>query len=261
LVFTEQGGSIFGKITSANVKKRFAIILDDKVESAPEILSAIMGGHAQITMGSSDPEIQLRDSRKLEMVLRSGALPAPISPSNEQRIGPSLGRDAISLSVRGAAIGGGAVLAFMIAYYEYAGVISVISVLLNVFLQLSILTSLGASMTLPGIAGIALTIGMGVDANVLQNERVRDELREGKSPRAAVEIGFSRALSAIVDGNLTTLISAIVLAQYGTGPIKGFAFTLMVGTTVNIFCGVFVSRVLFDLWVRTMNRKAKFRVG
>lgn len=261
LVFTEQGGSIFGKITSANVKKRFAIILDSKVESAPEILTAITGGHAQITMGSSDPEIQLRDSRKLEMVLRSGALPAPISPSNEQRIGPSLGADAIKLSVEGAAVGASLVLAFMIAYYELAGVVAALSVMLNVFLQLAILASLGASMTLPGIAGIALTIGMGVDANVLQNERIRDEIREGKSPRAAVEIGFSRALSAIIDGNLTTIISAIVLAQYGTGPIKGFAFTLMVGTTVNIFCGVFVSRVLYDLWVRTMSRKSKFRIG
>ncbi|MBN2193807.1 MAG: protein translocase subunit SecD [Polyangiaceae bacterium] len=261
LVFTEQGGSVFGKITTANVKKRFAIILDNKVESAPEILTAITGGHAQITMGSSDPEIQLRDSRKLEMVLRSGALPAPISPSNEQRIGPSLGKDAIDLSVQGAAVGAFLVLVFMLAYYEYAGLISAVSVMLNVFLQLAILASLGASMTLPGIAGIALTMGMGVDANVLQNERVRDELRDGKSPRAAVSIGFDRALSAIVDGNLTTIISALVLAQYGTGPIKGFAYTLMVGTTVNIFCGVFVSRVLFDLYVRTMGRKAKFRVG
>ncbi len=261
LVFTEQGGSIFGKVTSANVKKRFAIILDGKVESAPEILTAITGGHAQITMGSSDPEIQLRDSRKLEMVLRSGALPAPISPSNEQRIGPSLGADAIKLSVQGAVAGGTLVLLFMLAYYEYAGLVSALSVLLNIFLQLAILASLGASMTLPGIAGVALTMGMGVDANVLQNERIRDEYREGKSPRAAVEIGFSRALSAIIDGNLTTLISAIVLAQYGTGPIKGFAFTLMVGTTVNIFCGVFVSRVLYDLWVRTMTRKTKFRIG
>lgn len=261
LVFTEQGGSIFGRITGANVKKRFAIILDSKVESAPEILTAITGGHAQITMGSSDPDIQLRDARKLEMVLRSGALPAPISPSNEQRIGPSLGKDAIDTSLQGVALGGGLVLVFMIAYYEIAGLISVLSVLLNLFLQLSLLASLGASMTLPGIAGLALTVGMGVDANVLQNERIRDELRDGRSPRAAVEIGFSRALSAIVDGNLTTIISAIVLAQFGTGPIKGFAYTLMIGTVVNIFCAVFVSRLLYDLWVRRLGRQAKFRVG
>ena len=132
---------------------------------------------------------------------------------------------------------------------------------LNLFLQLAILTSLGASMTLPGIAGLALCIGMGVDANVLINERIREELREGKSPRAAVEVGFSKALSAIIDGQLTTLISGVVLAQYGSGPIKGFAVTLIIGVTVSIFTGVVVSRVLFDLWVRGLGRTAKLDMG
>jgi preprotein translocase subunit SecD len=164
-------------------------------------------------MGSQDPQVQLRDSKKLELVLRSGALPAPISPTNEQRIGPSLGKDSIRLGVEGAAAGGVLVLLFMILYYRRAGLIADISVLTNLFLQLAILASFGASMTLPGIAGLALTLGMSVDANVLINERIREELRDGKSPRAAVDLGYSKALSAIIDGQLTTLISGVVLAH------------------------------------------------
>ncbi len=261
LAFTDQGGSIFGRITSDNVKRRFAIILDERVESAPVIQTAILGGHASITMGSGDPQVQLEDSRKLELVLRSGALPAPISPTNEQRIGPSLGRDTIRLGVEGALGGGLIVLLFMLLYYRRAGIIANIAVSLNLFLQLAVLASFGASMTLPGIFGLALTIGMSVDANVLINERIREELRGGKTPRAAVELGFNRALSAIIDGQLTTLISAIILAQYGVGPIKGFAVTLMVGVVCNVFTGVVVSRVLFDLWVRGAGKQVKFKLG
>ncbi len=261
LAFTDQGGKIFDRITGANIKRRFAIILDGRVESAPEILDRIAGGHAQITMGSRDPEVQLRDAKNLELVLRSGALPAPISPSNEQRIGPSLGSESIRLGVEGAVAGAVVVLLFMILYYRRAGIIADISVSMNLFLQLAILASFGASMTLPGIAGLALTLGMSVDANVLINERIREELRDGKSPRTAVELGYSKALSAIIDGQLTTLISGIVLAQYGTGPIKGFAVTLMVGVLCSIFSGVVVSRVLFDLWVRGFGKKASFGLG
>jgi preprotein translocase subunit SecD len=261
LRFTDQGGKIFDRITSANVQRRFAIILDKRVESTPVILTRIAGGVASITLGSQEPDIQLRDARKLELVLRSGALPAPISPSNEQRIGPSLGRDSIRLGVEGAIGGGILVLIFMLFYYRRAGLIANFSVLMNVFLQLSVLATFGASMTLPGIAGIALTIGMGVDANVLINERIREELLAGKSPRAAVELGFSKALSAIIDGQLTTLISGVVLAQYGTGPIKGFAVTLIVGVTINIFTSVVANRVLYDLWVRGLGKKAKLDIG
>ncbi len=256
LTFTEQGGTIFGDVTSANVKKRFAIILDDKVESAPVIQTAIMGGHASITMGSGDPQVQLEDSRKLELVLRSGALPAPISPSNEQRIGPSLGRDSIKRGVQGALGGSLIVMFFMLAYYRLGGLIANIAVTANLFLQLAILASFGASMTLPGIFGLCLTIGMSVDANVLINERIRDELRAGKSARASVELGFDRAVSAIVDGQLTTAIAAIILMHYGIGPIRGFAVTLLVGVICNVFTGVVVSRVLFDLWVRRSTLKS-----
>jgi preprotein translocase subunit SecD len=261
LTFTEAGGALFEKITGANIKRRFAIILDGRVETSPVIQSKIPGGHAQITLGSSDPEIQLRDARKLELVLRSGALPAPISPSNEQRIGPSLGRDAIKLGVQGALGGAVLVLLFMLIIYERAGIIANIAVILNLFLQLAILASFGASMTLPGIAGLALTVGMAVDGNIIINERIREEIDAGKSARAAVEVGYKRALSAIIDGHVTTIIAGIVLAQYGTGPLKGFAVTLMVGVVANLFTGVVVTRLMMDLWVRSLGRGAQLRLG
>jgi preprotein translocase subunit SecD len=260
LTFTDQGGRIFERITGDNIKRRFAIILDNRVESAPVIQSRIPGGHASITMGSRDPQVQLEDARKLELVLRSGALPAPISPTNEQRIGPSLGRDSIRLGVEGALGGGLLVLFFMLIYYQRAGVIADVAVIMNLFLQLAILSSFSASMTLPGIAGLALTMGMSVDCNVLINERIREELRQGKSARAAVEVGFSRALTAIIDGHVTTLIAGIILAQYGTGPIKGFAVTLIVGVACSLFTGVVVSRLWFDLWVRGF-KTTKLDVG
>jgi len=261
LNFTDQGGRIFDRITGSNIGRRFAIILDNRIESAPVIQSRISGGTGVITMGSQDPEVQLRDSRKLELVLRSGALPAPISPTNEQRIGPSLGRDSIALGIQGALGGSVLVLIFMILYYGGAGFIASIAVVLNLFLQLAILATFGASMTLPGIAGLALTLGMSVDANVLINERMREEVRDGKSPRAAVEVAYSKALSAIVDGQLTTIIAGVVLAQYGTGPIKGFAVTLIVGVICSIFTGVMVTRVCFDFWVRNLGKKGKLSLG
>lgn len=261
LNFTDQGGKIFDRITGTNIGRRFAIILDGKIESAPTIQSRISGGTGVITMGSQDPEVQLRDSRKLELVLRSGALPAPISPTNEQRIGPSLGRDSIMLGLQGAAGGGLLVVVFMLVYYGGAGLIADIAVGMNLFLQLAILASFGASMTLPGIAGLALTIGMSVDANVLITERMREEVREGRSPRAAVETAYAKAFSAIVDGQLTTLIAGAVLAQYGTGPVKGFAVTLMVGVLCSIFTGITVTHVMFDFWVRNLGKKGKLSLG
>ena len=261
LNFTDQGGTIFERITGANIKRRFAIILDGRVESAPVIQTRIPGGHASITLGSSDPEVQLAEARKLELVLRSGALPAPITPSNEQHIGPSLGRDSIRLGIEGALGGALIVLVFLLIYYQRAGIIADVAVGMNLLMQLAVLASFDASMTLPGIAGLALTIGMNVDANVLINERIRDELRAGKSPRAAVEVGYSRAFSAIMDGQLTTLITAVILMQFGAGPIKGFAVTLMIGILCGMFSAVFITRVFFDLWVRGMGRTAKLDIG
>jgi preprotein translocase subunit SecD len=250
LKFTSAGGDRFEEVTGANVKRRFAIILDNKVESSPVINQKIGGGSAVITMGASDNESQIEAARKLELVLRSGALPAPISPSNEQRIGPSLGKDAIAQGVKGALAGSLLVLIFMVIYYHRAGAVADIAVLFNLFLQLAVLATFGASMTLPGIAGLALTIGMAVDANVLINERIREELRNGKSPRAAVDAGYDKAFSAILDGHVTTFISGLILWQYGTGPIKGFAVTLVVGILASLFTGVVCTRLVFDWWVR-----------
>jgi preprotein translocase subunit SecD len=255
LTFTEAGGDRFEEVTGANVKRRFAIILDGKIESAPVIQTRIAGGHASITLGASDTDSQLEEARKLELVLRSGALPAPISPSNEQRIGPSLGQDAIAQGVKGAIASSMLVLIFMIVYYHRAGAVADGAVLFNLLLQIAVLASFGASMTLPGIAGLALTIGIAVDANVLINERIREELRNGKSPRAAVDAGYDKAFSAILDGHVTTFISGLILAQYGTGPIKGFAVTLIVGILASLFTGVVCTRLVFDWWVR--GRKIK----
>ncbi len=250
------GADRFEQITGANVKRRFAIVLDGKVESAPVIQNKIPGGHAQITMGGGgNPEQQLADARRLELVLQSGALPAPISKSSEQNIGPSLGQDAIVQGIKGGLAGVILVLAFMVIYYSRAGMIANIAVLFNLVLQVAVLAMFNASMTLPGIAGLALTIGIAVDANVLINERIREELRQGKSPRAAVDVGYDKAFSAILDGHVTTLISGIILAQYGSGPIKGFAVTLIVGIAVSLFTGVVCTRLIFDWAVRA--RKVK----
>jgi preprotein translocase subunit SecD len=261
LTFNDNGGRIFERITEANVKRRFAIILDGRVSSAPVIQNKISGGHCQITLGSGDPEAQLRDARQLELVLRSGALPAPISPSNEQRIGASLGSDSIKLAVQGTLGGTTLVLLFMLVYYHRAGLIADLAVGLNLILQLAVLASFGASMTLPGIAGLALTVGMSVDNNILINERIREEISLGKSMRAAVEVGYNRALAAIVDGHVTTVIAGVVLMQYGTGPLKGFAVTLMVGVICNVFTGVLVTRLMFDLWVRWIGRSGQLDMG
>ncbi|MDI3284028.1 protein translocase subunit SecD [Polyangium sp. 15x6] len=252
---TSVGGDRFEDITAKNIKRRFAIILDEKVESAPVIQTKIPGGVATITMGSANVDQQITDARKLELVLRSGALPAPISPSNEQRIGPSLGQDAIVQGAKGGLAGVILVLLFMQVYYSRAGAIANIAVLFNMVLQVAILAMFGASMTLPGIAGLVLTVGIAVDANVLINERIREELRQGKSPRAAVDVGYDKAFSAILDGHVTTLISGLILAQYGSGPIKGFAVTLIVGIAVSLFTGVVCTRLMFDWAVR--GRKVK----
>jgi preprotein translocase subunit SecD len=255
LQFTESGATRFEEITGANVQKRFAIILDDNVDTAPRILSKIGGGHATITMGAGDVDKQLAEARQLELVLRSGALPAPITPSNEQRIGASLGTDSIRQGLLGALFGAGLVLVFMAFYYHVAGVVADLAVVFNLFLQLAILATFGASMTLPGIAGLALTVGLAVDANVLINERIREEVRQGKSPRAAVDLGYDKAFSAIIDGHMTTIISGLILAQYGSGPIKGFAITLLVGMIASLFTSVVCTRLAFDWWVRGRRSK------
>jgi preprotein translocase subunit SecD len=249
ITFSPAGADRFEEITGANINRRFAIILDDEINSAPVIKSKI-GAHASITLGAGDPEQQLQQAKELEIVLRSGALPAPISMSNESLIGPSLGRDSISQGLRGMLVGSGLVLLFMVVYYHKSGVVADVAVLFNLLLQMAILACASATMTLPGICGLALTIGMSVDANVLINERIREELRAGRSVRAAVEAGYGKALSSIVDGHVTVFISGLILASYGNGPVKGFAVTLIVGIICSLFTGVFCTRIVFDWWVR-----------
>ncbi len=250
VTFSPAGADRFEEITGANVQKRFAIILDDTIDSAPVIKTKIAGGRASITLGAGDPETQLSNARKLELVLRSGALPAPITPSNESMIGPSLGKDAIDQAVKGMLVGSSLVLAFMMFYYRKSGVVADLAVLFNLFLQMAILASFSATMTVPGIAGLALTLGMSVDVNVLVNERIREELRAGRSIRAAVDAGYDKAFSSILDGHVTVFISGLILAQYGSGPVKGFAVTLIVGIICSLFTGVFCTRLVFEWWVR-----------
>jgi preprotein translocase subunit SecD len=238
-----------------------AIVLDDRVESAPVIQTEIGGGRCQITLGgSSSYNDSLQEAKDLVVVLRAGALPAPIRPANEQLIGPSLGADAIEKSAMGAVLGVGLVVVFMMFYYQVAGIVADIAVLLNLLFLLALMALFEATLTLPGVAGIALTVGMAVDANVLINERIREELRAGKSARAAVDQGFDRAFWSIFDGQLTTFISGVVLFQYGSGPIKGFAVTLMIGIATSLFTGVFCSRLVFDFLVRGLRIKS-LKVG
>jgi len=262
LNFNQKGADKFGQLTGRNVKRRMAIVLDDRVESAPVIQTEIGGGRCQITLGgaASSYNETLQEAKDLVVVLRAGALPAPIRPANEQLIGPSLGADAIEKSALGALLGIALVVGFMLLYYQVAGIVADVAVLLNILFLLALMALFEATLTLPGVAGIALTVGMAVDANVLINERIREELRAGKSARVAVDQGFDRAFWSIFDGQLTTFISGVVLFQYGTGPIKGFAVTLMIGIATSLFTGVFCSRVMFDWIVRGLRVKS-LKVG
>jgi preprotein translocase subunit SecD len=261
LNFNHDGADVFEELTGRNIKRRMAIVLDDKVASAPVIQTKIGGGRCQITLGGFRPYNEvLNEAKDLVIVLKAGALPVPIRSSNEQMIGPTLGRDGVDQGVKGAVISIIIVLLFMAVYYEVGGVIADVMVLLHIMLLLASQAFFEASLTLPGLVAIALNTGMCVDANVLVNERIREELRNGKSPRAAVEQGFSRAFSSIFDSQITTMIAGVVLFQFGTGPIKGFAVTLILGICTSLFTGVFCSRVAFDWLVRGL-RVQRLRVG
>ena len=265
LEFNSDGADAWARLTGANVQREVAIVLDNLIESAPVIQDRIGGGVTQITLGGYRSYDQLsREAAELVVVLKAGALPAPIRPINEQLIGPTLGRDSVARGAQGALIGVLLVLVFMLLYYQIAGIVADAMVLLNLLFLLSSLAFLGqyfsVTLTLPGIAGIALTIGMAVDANVLITERIREELRLGKSPRSAVDQGFKRAFWSIFDAQFTTFIAGVVLFQYGTGPIKGFAVTLMIGIATSLFTGVFCSKVMLDWIVRGL-RVQRLRVG
>ena len=241
LSFDSRGARLFERITGANIKKRLAIVLDDVVNSAPVIQDKITGGRAQIT-----GRFTMEEARDLAIVLRAGALPAPVKIIEERTVGPSLGRDSINKGLKSMIIGGLIVILFMAFYYRVAGILADLAIFLNLLFIAAGLALFGATLTLPGIAGIILIIGMAIDANVLVFERIREELRLGKTPRAAVDSGYSKALVTILDANITTLIAALVLFQFGTGPVKGFAVTLSIGIIASLFTALFITRLIFD---------------
>jgi SecD/SecF fusion protein len=240
---TKRGGRIFSRVTGANIDKPLAITLDGRVESAPIIRSKIRD-RGVIEMGGV---ATIEDATDLSIVLRAGALPAPVKVIENRVIGPSLGQDSIRKGTTAAIIGFLVVLIFMAFYYRLSGIIADIALMFNLTFLLAAIAALDATLTLPGIAGIILTIGMSVDANVLIFERIREELRIGKTVRAAIDAGYKRALYAIVDSHVTTLITAAVLFQFGTGPVKGFAVSLSLGVAISLFTAVVITRIIFDI--------------
>jgi preprotein translocase subunit SecD len=245
LEFNSEGARLFDKVTAENVGKRLAIVLDNTVYSAPSINERISGGRAQITGGFTPDE-----AKDLAIVLRAGALPAPVKVQQNITVGPTLGQDAINRGVQAAVLGILLIIAFMIFYYKGSGVIADIALCLNLVYLLGAFAMIQATMTLPGIAGVILTMGMGVDTNVIIFERIREELRTGKTVRAAIDGGYSKGWVTILDAHITTLITAVVLFIFGTGPIKGFAVTLTIGIIINLFIAFFGSKAIFD-WILT----------
>lgn len=241
LEFDDIGAKLFEQITGANVKKRLAIILDDHVYSAPVIQERIAGGRAQIT-GRFD----MKEAGDLAIVLRAGALPAPVKIIEQRSVGPSLGQDSIRKGIISTLISAALVALFMIFYYRVSGAIADIALILNILFVMGTLAIFRATLTLPGIAGLVLSIGMAVDANILIHERIKEELRWGKTVRAAIDEGYRRAFITILDSNVTTLIAALFLYQFGMGPVRGFAVTLSIGILANIFTAVYVTRWAFD---------------
>lgn len=254
LTFTAQGGRRFAELTGQNVKKQLAIVLDGMVHSAPVINEKIPSGRARITFGrSDDPSQILKDAQDTALILRAGSLPTTIELLEERTVGPSLGADSVAKGKKASVIGLLAVILFMMLYYRVSGGIANMALLLNLLFMMAVLAIFDATLTLPGIAGIALTIGMAVDANVLIFERIREELRLNRSPKAAIEAGFSKAWGTIFDSNLTTLIAALALLSEGTGPVKGFAVTLSIGICCSMFTAVFVARVIFEFLLAKVN--------
>jgi len=242
ITFDSKGGQEFERITGENVKKRMAVVLDNTIYSAPVIQERISGGRAQITGTFSTQE-----ANDLAIVLRAGALPAPLKIVQDLTVGPSLGQDSIDKGVRATLFAGAMVVIFMIVYYRLSGLIADFALILNLVCLMGALSALTATLTLPGIAGIVLTIGMGVDSNVLIFERIREELRSGKAVRSAIDAGYDKALLTIIDSHVTTLITGVALFLFGTGPIKGFAVTLCLGITINLFTALVGTKVIFDL--------------
>jgi preprotein translocase subunit SecD len=249
-VLSGEGGRKFYSFTSAHVGDNLAVVLDNKVQEVAVIKEPIRD------TGIINGRFTEQQTHDLAMILRSGALPASIKYLEERTVGPSLGADSIRSGVRAAVAGMLAVLIFMLIYYRWAGVNADVALILNLIILLGFMGYFGAVLTLPGIAGVILTVGMGVDSNVLIFERIREELRNGKTPPSAVEQGFSHAWITIVDTHVTTIVSAAILFIFGTGPVRGFATTLVFGLLANLFTAVFVSRVIFD-WVLTRKQRGE----
>jgi preprotein translocase subunit SecD len=241
MTMNSEGATEWARITGANVDKRIAIMLDGGIFSAPVVKGKIPGGRSQIE-GLAD----LNEAKLLEIVLKAGALPAPVDIIEERSVGPSLGEDSINNGFISVVLGYLVVALFMILYYKRAGTIASAALIFTVLFTLGILAGFSATLTLPGIAGIILTIGMSVDSNVLIYERIREELATGKTVKASIDSGFKRASSAIIDSNLTTFITGIILWQFGTGPVKGFATTLMIGIAASLFSALIIARLIFD---------------
>ena len=242
--FNSLGGKKFGEVTKNNIGERLAIVLDNEVISAPTIQSAILGGSGIIS-----GNFTVKSANDLALLLRSGALPAPLEVLEERTVGAGLGSDSIREGIVASIIGLIAVVLFMVAAYGLFGVFTTVTVFTNLFLMLGALSFMGATLTLPGIAGIILTIGMAVDANVLIFERMREEVKAGRSTKDAAEAGFTEAWGTIVDSNLTTLVAAFVLFYFGTGPVRGFAVTLAIGIATSMFTSVTVTRLIISSWI------------
>lgn len=249
ITFDKGGAQTFGEITKANVGKLFAILLDGYVNSAPRINEPIMGGSARITFGSQSFEEANREGDDLALVLREGALPVRLTEATKTVVGPTLGADSIRQGLHASMVAALIVVIFMLIYYKLSGLVANIALIMNVILILGCLALFGATLTLPGIAGIVLTMGMAVDANVIINERIREEIRKGSKPAAAIGSGYGNAIRAVVDSNITTLIAGLVLYQFGTGPIRGFAVTLSIGILTTLFTAVVVTRLIYDYFL------------
>jgi preprotein translocase subunit SecD len=251
---TPDGAPKFAALTKANIGRQLAIVLDNKVVSAPNVKSEINGD------GVIEGSFTSQQASDLALVLRSGSLPASLTTLEERTVGPSLGRDSIRQGVTASVIGFVILIGAILVYYKGAGVNAVLALLLNLVILLGMMAYFHATLTLPGIAGIILTLGMAVDTNVLVFERIREELREGKTVRASIEQGFSRAFATIIDTHLTTIISALFLFQFGTGPIKGFAVTLLIGLGASVFTAFFVSRMIFDIVYKPTDRPREISI-
>jgi len=247
---TPEGGRLMDKLTSENMRRRMATVLDDKVETAPYIQGRI-STNGQITLGSGQTQQrQFEEANDIALVLKAGALPAPVTISEERTVGATLGPELVRKGTIAALIGLAAVLVFMVVYYRASGVVADVALVLNGLLVLSVMSMIGSTLTLPGIAGFVLTLGMAVDANVLINERIREELRAGRTVRQAVQQGYDKVFWTIVDAHVTTLVAGVVLMQYGSGPVRGFAVTLIIGLVASMFTSIVVTRAIMEFFTR-----------